>query len=209
MAIESTIEAKGLAVERGERELFSDLSFTVRAGEVAQLRGPNGVGKTTLLRILAGLSQPSAGDVLVDGRSIAAERQSFGQSLAWCGHRSGLKVDLSVNENLAYASGVTGRRADPQPALARLGIENLGELPAGVLSAGQQRRAALARILLADAQFWLLDEPFTHLDKASAQVVCDVIAEHQSNGGTCILAAHELPAGHGSDWSPIDMSVAL
>ncbi len=201
MPDKTRLAALNLTAERGDRRLFSELSFSVSAGETLQLIGENGAGKTTLLRMLAGLTRPAAGKVLRDEVPITADMQAHTGSLNWCGHRSGLKADLTVAENLAYATRLCGRSGEVDTALGRLGIQNLGNLPAGVLSAGQARRVVLARLLVRPAAIWLLDEPFTHLDNASAQIVAELIDDHTRNGGLCVLAAHELPTGVAPGWS--------
>ncbi len=180
---------------RGDRVLFKDLSLTLVEGQALQLRGANGSGKTTLLRVIAGLSEPQAGQIWFRKVALPAARQALGIAACWCGHRDGLKSDLSVRENLTLHQKLSGRSAamSVESAASALGVADLLDLAAGVLSAGQRRRVALSRLLLLDAILWLLDEPFTHLDRESQEVLSGLIISHCHKGGACVLATHDLP----------------
>jgi len=169
------------------------VSFTVRQGEFLKVTGPNGVGKTTLLRVICGLLPAESGELLWRGRSIRGRRDEFNFELGHLGHLNSLKGDLTARENLKYLAGL---RTSLTPAsidetLDRVGILSRGDLPARSLSAGQKRRLALARLLLADAALWILDEPVTNLDTAGIQLVEDLIVQHVEQGGMVIAAAHQ------------------
>ncbi len=190
------LEIEDLSVRRGERLLFAGLSERLAGGDVVHLRGPNGSGKTTLLRVVAGLTLPEGGAVRWCGVDIGNDRQRYGQAMIWCGHKDGLKADLTVRENLRFEQRLRGVR-DPEAmerAAQALGLAELMERPCGLLSAGQRRRAALARLGLSAATLWLLDEPFTNLDVDGAAGVAAMIGAHARAGGAAIVTAHgELP----------------
>ncbi len=170
------------------------------AGQALHVAGANGVGKSTLLRVLAGLLQPEQGRVLWQGRPIHKDFDRYAASFGYLGHSDALKADLSARENLAYGVGLRRTVAPPEidDALARVGLSVCRDLPARVLSAGQRRRLALTRILLTAAALWILDEPFTNLDQAGILLLSGLIAGHLSGGGSVIMAAHQSPAipGH-------------
>ena len=165
----------GLACIRGQTLVFENLSFAVAPGQVVALTGANGSGKTSLLRVMAGLLEPSAGTL--------GERPP----LHWIGADNALKPELTVKQNLAFFSG----GENTIPALEKLGIARLADAPARALSAGQRRRAALARLFLADRPLWLLDEPATGLDDGSAKNLARLVRDHASGGGMAVIATHE------------------
>lgn len=183
----------GLACQRGERLLFEGLDFALRAGEAMALTGPNGVGKTTLLRAILGFLPPLAGQIRLEGGEAEA---AVADHAHWLGHRDGLKAALTVRENLAFAAALLGGGDGlaPEAAAERLALRPLLDLPVGALSAGQRRRAALARLLAAPRPLWLLDEPTAALDAASQALVAGLIADHAAAGGL-VLAATHLPLG--------------
>jgi heme exporter protein A len=184
------LEARALAAFRGERLVLRDLSFVVGAGEALLLLGPNGSGKSTLLRLLAGLKRPDAGDLLWDGADALADLSAHAGRVAYLGHLDAVKAGLTVAENLAFVAG----RQDVAPALAALGLGALAELPARMLSAGQRRRLALARLALSPAALWLLDEPTLGLDTASLDRLGVLLASHRAAGGMVVAATHlDLP----------------
>lgn len=182
----ATYEAEALACRRGERLLFRDLTFFLRAGEAILLKGPNGSGKTSLLRILAGLAPAFAGR-----HGWQGSEDSEGRRLSYLGHQDAIKGDLSVRENLTLAAALLGSPADPQAALDALGLAARATLPARLLSAGQKRRLALARLALDPAELWLLDEPTTALDSEAAALFERLLAAHLARGGRAIVATHQ------------------
>ncbi|MBT8100575.1 MAG: cytochrome c biogenesis heme-transporting ATPase CcmA [Gammaproteobacteria bacterium] len=188
----SKLSAKGVAVYRGERCLLQNLDFALNPGELLKLDGHNGSGKTSLMRAIAGLAEIEEGEIRWNGAPIREQRQSFQNQLVWLGHRIGLKNDLTLIENLRFEMSL--RRAsdrDLDEVLSYVGVERLKRLPLRVLSAGQQRRVALARMLLSAAELWMLDEPFTNLDRDGRALVLQLVAEHLSAGGMTIMAAHQ------------------
>ncbi len=182
----SGLVAEGLAAIRGERLVFAGLSFTVPAGGALLLLGPNGAGKSTLLRLLAGLGRAEAGRLLLDGEDVLADRTGHARQVAYLGHQDAVKPGLTVAENLAFWGG----RVAVAAALAAVALGPLAELPARMLSAGQQRRLALARLALSEAKLWLLDEPTLGLDAASVARFGDMLAAHRNVGGMVITATH-------------------
>ena len=184
--------ARDLTLFRGERCLFRGLGFALNPGELLLLEGQNGSGKTSLLRAIAGLLEFESGELLWDGRPVRDERQAFHAELVWMAHRVGLKSDLTLVENLQFESHLRWpSAADFDAVLARLGIDRLRRLPVRSLSAGQQRRVSLARMLLSRATLWLMDEPVTNLDRDGRKLVMTLAGEHLGRGGLCIMAAHQ------------------
>ncbi len=170
-------------------------SIEAGPGRLTHVAGPNGVGKTTLLRVLAGLLPPEQGTVLWQGRPIAADREAYCATLCYLGHSDGLKPEFSARENLAFEVGLRRRltAASIDDALARVGLAGACDQPARSLSAGQRRRLAIARVWLTGAPLWILDEPFTNLDGSGVARLAEVIAEHLDAGGTAVIAAHQPP----------------
>jgi heme exporter protein A len=188
------LEALNLTCVRGTRRLFKDLSFAVERGELIELRGPNGSGKTSLLRILCGLATPAAGDVLWDGKNIRSLGEEYNASIAYLGHQNAVKDELSAMENLRISSGVSGRalsKGEAQEVLARVGLTQQQNLPARVLSAGQRRRLGMTRLLTANATLWILDEVLTSLDQTAMDLSRDFMTEQLKNGGAAIVATHQ------------------
>ncbi len=183
------LSASDLAAVRGGRSVFAGLSFALRDGGFLAVTGPNGSGKSTLLRIVAGLLRPSAGAVAVE----PAPEGGIGAALHYLGHLDCLKPALSVGDNLAFWSRLWGG-GDVSAALDAVGLAHTADLPAGVLSAGQKRRVALARLLLVRRPVWLLDEPATALDAAAEATLGSLIAAHLAAGGMAMVATHrDLP----------------
>ena len=180
------LEARELLCERDERTLFSGLSFTLNAGEWVQITGSNGAGKTTLLRLLTGLSRPDAGDVLWQGQPLHQVRDSYHQNLLWIGHQPGIKTRLTALENLHFYHR-DGDTAQCLEALAQAGLAGFEDIPVNQLSAGQQRRVALARLWLTRATLWILDEPFTAIDVNGVDRLTQRMAQHTEQGGIVIL----------------------
>ncbi len=186
------LSAEDLTLIRGERCLFRGLSFALDSGEMLLLEGANGSGKTSLMRAIAGMLSLETGEVRWNGESILKHRQAFHADLVWLAHRTGLKGDLTADENLRFESSLRRQSGKNQDSVyERLGISRLRKLPLRSLSAGQQRRVALARMLLADVPLWLMDEPFTNLDRDGRALVMDLVTEHLDDGGMCVMAAHQ------------------
>jgi len=190
----ASLEAIDLHCARGERRLFSGLNFTLRGGELLRIGGPNGSGKTSLLRIACALLVPTRGDVRWAGENIRRLQEEFWRQLVYIGHANAIKDDLTSAENLRVACTLAGIRVQPAQigeALARLGLAGCENLPARVLSQGQRRRAALARLALSDGMpLWILDEPFAALDAAAVERVRNLIAEHLARGAAVVLTTH-------------------
>lgn len=185
-----SLAAENLAALRGERLLFRGLGFTLPPGGALALTGPNGSGKTTLLRLLAGLARPFAGRVTWQGRPIAADPEAHRARLRWIGHLPGLKAALTPAESLAFEARLAGRPDGLTAALAAFDLEPFAHLPARVLSAGQRRRVALARLALGPAALWLLDEPASALDAASEARLWALAEAHLAAGGALVVATH-------------------
>jgi heme exporter protein A len=179
-----------LACERGGRLLFSDLGFSVEAGQAALLTGPNGAGKTSLLSIIAGLLRPLRGEARLDG--APDEEQQLPEAAHLVGHRDGLKSQLLVAENLTFWQAILGSPGlSPKAALGALGLAHVLEVPSAYLSAGQRRRVAIARLLVSRRPLWLLDEPTAALDAASRDLLAGVMRSHLASGGLIVAATHE------------------
>ena len=182
------LETTGLACERGSRRLFSDLSFALGAGGLLHVRGANGSGKTSLLRILAGLTRAAAGTVQWRGKAPEAD---FGREMLFLGHAPALKDELTVFENFAFACHLSLLKEE-KDALEKLGIGRLPDLPARVLSQGQKKRVGLARLAVAGSMpLWLLDEPFSALDDEAIAAVRGLIEAHLAAGGMTVLTSHQ------------------
>ncbi|MBV9654063.1 MAG: heme ABC exporter ATP-binding protein CcmA [Acetobacteraceae bacterium] len=184
------LQAEGLAVFRSERLVFRDVSFDVPEGGALLLVGPNGAGKSTLLRLLAGLGRAAAGRVLWRGQDALADRSLHARRLAYLGHQDALKPALTVGETVRAAAALGGRPGSGGTALEALGLAPLADLPVRMLSAGQRRRLALARLLCAPTALWLLDEPTLGLDTASVARLGAMLARHRAAGGAAIIATH-------------------
>lgn len=184
------LEARELLCERDDRILFSELSFRVTAGEWVQITGSNGAGKTTLLRLLTGLARPDAGEVCWQGQPLHQVRDSYHQELLWIGHQPGIKTRLSALENLSFFHH-DGDTAQCLAALAQAGLAGYEDIPVNQLSAGQQRRVALARLWLTRARLWILDEPFTAIDVNGVERLTQRMAQHTEQGGIVILTTHQ------------------
>ncbi|MEO0575937.1 MAG: cytochrome c biogenesis heme-transporting ATPase CcmA [Pseudomonadota bacterium] len=187
-----SLSLRNISVFRGDRCLLRDLGLDIAAADVVHLVGPNGCGKTSLMRIIAGLTSPETGEVLWQGRPISQQRSAYLRNCAWLGHTAGLKGDMTLLENLRFDNRLRRNVSDQLvvDTLRTLGIDNRADVAARGLSAGQRRRAALARVLLSDACLWLLDEPFTNLDREGQQEVRALMAAHARAGGAIVFAAH-------------------
>ncbi len=182
------LRAESLTAIRGERLVFHDVSFSLPAGGALILSGRNGAGKSTLLRLLAGLVRPEGGRLLWNESDALADRVEHGARVALLGHQDALKPGLTAAENLAFAASLSGRPV--ADALAELGLEDLADLPARMLSAGQKRRLALARVSLSAAPLWLLDEPTLGLDDLAVERLGSLLIRHRESGGMIVAATH-------------------
>jgi heme exporter protein A len=186
-----------LACRRAGRLVFRDLCFAVGAGQAAALRGPNGIGKSTLLRQLAGLLPVAGGDARMGAVSLAGDRQGFQELVTYAGHLDAVKPALSIGENLRLWAGIHGNGPErAEAALARFGLGGIAGRPAAQCSAGQKRRLGLARLLVADRPLWLLDEPTVSLDADASALVAELVRQHIAGGGVALIATHmELGLG--------------
>jgi heme exporter protein A len=190
--------AAGLHVDkvhvwRGDRHVLKGVTMTLGAGQLLHISGPNGAGKTTLLRVVCGLLRPEQGLVSWLGKSISSIRGDYQAVLAYASHEPALKGDLTALENLRFAVGLK-RRVTPgelRAALERTGVGACADLPARVLSAGQRRRVAMARVVAMRASLWLLDEPFTNLDAAGSDLMSALLQSHVEGGGSALVVAHQ------------------
>ncbi len=188
------LTANELACERGERLLFRNLDFELGQGEALLVQGGNGRGKTSLLRILCGLSVPVAGVVRWRDQPIIKAHEQYGREMAYIGHANGIKDDLTPMENLRIAAALGGRDLDDATAIAALeqvGLSRCLDLPARVLSFGQRRRVALAGLMTAGALLWILDEPLTGLDVKGVAMVEQMIRDHVVAGGMAVMTPHQ------------------
>jgi heme exporter protein A len=195
----------GLGIEqvhvwRGDRHVLQGVSAAVYPGELLHVSGPNGTGKTTLLRVVSGLLRPEQGTVSWLGRSISASRSEYQAQLAYASHEPALKSDLTPLENLRFAVGLKRRvtLTELQESLERTGVAACAKLPTRVLSAGQRRRVAMARVLAMNASVWLLDEPYTNLDSAGTELVSLLLEGHLAAGGLALVVAHHELALRGT-----------
>jgi heme exporter protein A len=194
----SLLSAHNLTCIREERVLFEDLNLSIFPGDILQIEGPNGAGKTSLMRILAGLSQPYDGDIQFQGKSITDQRELFHQNLLYLGHLPGVKDELTAQENLAFNLALHGLDASTaESTLTEVNLLGFEDALASHLSAGQHRRIALSRLWQSQAKIWILDEPFTAIDKLGVEKLEQLFLQHADNGGCVILTTHQdlsLPA---------------
>ncbi len=189
------LQARGLEGQRGERALFRALELSLLPGQVSWLRGRNGRGKTTLLRLLAGLASPAAGSIEIAGQAVGAADRAWRTEMLYIGHNNALKDDLSAAEALGFVAGLRGTAlasSSVMDALKRLGVGNRAHAPVRTLSQGQRRRVALARLALPDApRLWLLDEPFDALDDQGITTLNELLSAHAGRGGAALLTSHQ------------------
>ena len=188
------LEVADLECVRGDRQLFTAMSFSVQPRELLHVHGPNGSGKTSLLRLVCGLTLPANGEIRWRGTPIRELAEEYFVDVLYLGHLNGLKDELSGQENLRINCALAGADTMPEAVTAvldRIGLAGYEDLPVKVLSQGQKRRVALARLLLSKATLWILDEPFTALDSAAVNVLQGILAAHLNNGGMVILTTHQ------------------
>lgn len=201
------LQAVGLACERDSRLLFEGLDLRLRPGEMLRVGGPNGSGKTSLLRLLAGLMTPTDGQVLLDGQPLAMQRQAQAGCLLWIGHAAGIKDLLTAQENLHWLSALQGRVSPTaiDQALDRVGLRGFEDVPCQTLSAGQRRRVALARLYLEAPPVWILDEPFTALDREGVAQLEAHLATHCDQGGGVVLTTHHALTRTAARYRQLDL----
>lgn len=188
------LEVTNLSCARGEQQLFASLSFSLSAGELLQVQGENGSGKTTLLRTLCGFIQPLAGEIRWQGQNIRGFDESYHADIIYLGHLNAIKDELSALENLRISSAMSGCAVSDSVAIAalrRMGLRGRETFPVKVLSQGQRRRVALARLLVSKAHLWILDEPLTALDVGAVGLIQGLIGEHLAKRGMVIFTTHQ------------------
>ena len=189
------LEVSQLTAIRDERILFESLSFTIGAGELVQIEGRNGTGKTTLLRIVTGLGDRDTGEIFWNGENIESNRDAYHEDLLFLGHSTGVKRDLTAYENLRFYLSVHSKQAmskeEIYSALVKVGLAGREDVPVAQLSAGQQRRVALARLWLSQHKLWILDEPLTAIDKQGVKVLESLFLNHAEKGGIVVLTTHQ------------------
>ena len=188
------LEATNLGCVRGDRRLFKGVNFSLTPGTFLQLQGPNGSGKTSLLRIICGLLAQAEGEIRWQGANISSLGDEYLTAVTYLGHRNGVKDELSGLENLRVSNALNGIEITENKArevLKTMGLGGRESLPARLLSEGQRRRVGLARLIVCNTTLWLLDEVLTSLDTAAISLVRSLIEEHLSNGGMAIVATHQ------------------
>lgn len=188
------LEINNLACTRGDHLLFSGLSFSLSDGELMQVQGENGKGKTSLLRMLCGFLMPTEGEIRWRGENIRELDEEYYAEMIYLGHLNAIKDELNALENLRISAGLSGCEVDDKQALAALrhmGLRGRETLPVKVLSQGQRRRVALARLLASDARLWILDEPLTALDVGAVGLMQELIGAHLNKGGMVIFTTHQ------------------
>jgi heme exporter protein A len=188
------LEARGLTCVRGEKQLFSGLNLRLSAGACLHVRGENGVGKTSLLRLLTGLAKPDSGEVMWSNQNISKDPLNYHRDLLFLGHRDGLKEDLTALENLQLYAVLDALPLTQEKALAalwRFGLRGREHLPVNCLSAGQKRRVLMARMLTRQAPLWILDEPFNALDVKAVHELKNLISEQLLHGGLVVMTSHQ------------------
>ncbi len=201
MSNNKSLEVKNLQCTRGDRELFTGLSFELKSNQLMMLEGRNGSGKTTLLRSLCGLYLADCGNIFWNGVPIKKQDEAYRKELLYLGHHNAIKGELSVLENLRFNTMLAGEaveESDLMEALDAIGLYAFEDFSSSQLSQGQKRRVALARLLLSNASLWILDEPFVALDVAAVELLQAIIAKHVEKGGMVMLTTHqEVPLTSG------------
>ena len=187
-----SLTAEKLACTRGDRRVFADLDFQVTAGEVLVVEGANGVGKTSLLRLIAGFLSPVAGSVrIATDRHATSDGEERGRYVGWLGHQDGIKPQLNVDEQLEFFAHLYGAKVGLDDALHRVGLSRQRGLPCRYLSAGQKKRLGLARLIVSARPLWLLDEPFAALDTNGRALASELMQVHCVSGGIVVAASHD------------------
>jgi heme exporter protein A len=204
------LEANELTCIRDDWTLFSGLSFRLEPSQALLIEGHNGSGKSSLLSLLCGLRSPDAGQIFWDGQDIEHNRVEYNQHIAYIGHKDGIKLDLTARENLAIAQtlGAADTGVEVRDALATMELAGYEDSPARNLSAGQRRRVGLARLLLNRCRLWILDEPFTSLDRRGIALVERLIADHLGNDGMLAMTSHHVVNLDSANVRRIDLSSA-
>lgn len=203
------LEISNLACSRGDHRLFSGLNFTLHPGQIMQVQGANGSGKTSLLRTMCGFLMPDEGDIIWRGKNVRELDENYYAELLYLGHLNAIKDELNALENLRILAGLSGVEIEEKnavSALRRMGLRGRERLPVKVLSQGQRRRVALARLLVADTKLWILDEPLTALDVGAVALIQELIAEHLARQGMVIFTTHQPLQVAGVDMCSISLS---
>jgi len=195
----STLTFAKLGCSKGGRELFRDVDYTLSSGQWMYLTGVNGVGKTSLLRMVCGLASIGAGDILWNGQSIRKQADAYHQDLCYLGHLNGLQESMTVAENLTFTTALAGRSITERrirDVIGRFGLHGRSNQLVRHLSQGQKRRVALSRLSLSPARLWVLDEPYVAMDEGGVKMLADLIAEHLQHNGLALVTSHQrVPVG--------------
>ncbi len=203
------LEVSNLACSRGDHRLFAGLSFALHSGQIMQIQGANGSGKTSLLRTLCGFIQPDEGKIAWQGIDVRDLAEDYFARVLYLGHLNAIKDELSALENLRISSGLSGIRlneSDAIAALRRMGLKGRERLPTKVLSQGQRRRVALARLLVSDAALWMLDEPLAALDVNAVALIEELLGEHLAKQGMVIFTTHQPLKISGAEMRSLSLS---
>ena len=204
----SSLQIVDLESIRDDRTLFSELNFELGAGQVVQIQGANGSGKTTLLRMICGMLLPVSGEVRWNGKNILKDRAEYYEEMTYLGHAQGVKGDFTPLENLNFEKSLirTSNQYTLEEILEKVGLAGFEDIPSRTLSAGQRRRITLGRLLLTDTRLWVLDEPFTSLDKQGQTLVEELLVEHADNGGMVLITSHQRINVHSGESKVVNLN---